>query len=395
MSPRTDPARSHPGSRPIWLADRIRARRDEIEQAALARVYAISDPAEVEDPDYVAGLREAVSSGLAYALVALEGAAGSETASVPAPVQLLAQARHAARSGVPLDTVLRRHFAGYTLFGDFLTQAADECALSACELQRAMRRMSRTFENLVAAVSEEYVREAEDRPRTAAQRRASRVRMLLSGEPVDVSDLGYELDAWHLGAIATGPSAQAALRELATELDRRLLEVRPDGEMVWAWLGGRRALPSEDILGVARASWSDDRLLALGEPGRGLEGWRLSHRQAREALSVARLGPQRQVSYAKVALLATMIQDEVLSASLPHIFLDPLATERDGGVALRQTLRAYFATERNVSSAAADLGVSRRTVSSRLHRVEERLGRPIHSCGAELEAALRLDALHR
>ncbi len=62
---------------------------------------------------------------------------------------------------------------------------------------------------------------------------------------------------------------------------------------------------------------------------------------------------------------------------------------------LRQTLRAYFAAERNASSTAAALGVSRQTVINRLRVVEERLGRSLGSCAVEVEAALRLEDMGR
>lgn len=57
---------------------------------------------------------------------------------------------------------------------------------------------------------------------------------------------------------------------------------------------------------------------------------------------------------------------------------------------LRETLKAYLATGLNVSSTAAALGVNRRTVTRRLRSVEESLGRPLETCVADLEVALRL-----
>jgi DNA-binding PucR family transcriptional regulator len=72
----------------------------------------------------------------------------------------------------------------------------------------------------------------------------------------------------------------------------------------------------------------------------------------------------------------------------------PLAEERDGGETLRETLRAYFATGHNASSAAAALGVRRHTVASRLRAIEERLKRTLSSCAAALELALRLEELN-
>ena len=60
---------------------------------------------------------------------------------------------------------------------------------------------------------------------------------------------------------------------------------------------------------------------------------------------------------------------------------------------LRETLRTYLAAERNVSSTAAALGVVRKTVDTRLRTIEERLGRTLHPCPAELEIALELDEI--
>jgi sugar diacid utilization regulator len=227
--------------------------------------------------------------------------------------------------------------------------------------------------------------------RHPGRRRVERVRMLLDGEPIDAAELRYELDAWHIGALAAGPGAAAAIRDLAGALDRRLLLVHPDPGTVWAWLGGRRELASREVLQVAESRWPADAILAIGEPAEGIEGWRLTHRQARAAMAVAQRGSEREVRYADVGLLAAALGDEVLAGSLRDLYLAPLTAGRDGGASLRQTLRAYFAAQCNVSSTAQELGVDRKTVSARLRAVERRLGRPIATCAAELETALRLE----
>jgi hypothetical protein len=93
------------------LAERLEARREEVEQTLLARIYAVSDPREVSDPEYAQGLHGAVSAALDHVLSALAGQTESIT-SIPS--ELLTQARQAARNGVSLDTVLRRYFAPAT-----------------------------------------------------------------------------------------------------------------------------------------------------------------------------------------------------------------------------------------------------------------------------------------
>lgn len=377
------------------LHARLSARWPEIEQAVLTRVFTVEDPSDsLADPEYTEGLRAAVSASLSYGLAALES--GDER-SPPVPPSLLTQTRLAARNGVPLETVLRRCFAGHALFTDFIVEEAEAGGhLELAELQSPLRTQATIFDRLVAAVSEEYACEEHERSLSSQQRDAKRIERLLAGELVDTAELGYRLEDHHLGAVAKGPGAVAALRQLAASLDRRLLLVERDEETIWAWLGGRKEMPTDRIRSEICATWPADRPpLALGQPAQGLAGWRLTHRQARAAWPIAMRGPDPVVFYAEVALLAAILHDDLFATSLRQLYLAPLETERDGGEAARATLRAYFAAGRNVSSAAAALGVSRRTVANRLHGIEDHLGVHVHDCAAEIEAALRLDELHR
>jgi DNA-binding PucR family transcriptional regulator len=135
----------------------------------------------------------------------------------------------------------------------------------------------------------------------------------------------------------------------------------------------------------------DGVFVTVGEPGEGLAGWRLSHRQAKAAMPIAERRGQAVLSYADVAVLASIARDDLLAASLRQLYLAPLETARDGGKVARETLRAYFTAERNISSTAAALGVDRRTVSNRIRAIEELLGRTLKSSATDLETALRLD----
>lgn len=375
----------------LAVVERLRERRGEIEQASLSRVYAIADPIEAADPQYAEGLRSAVSAALDYGFAAIE-AVGSD--APPIPVSLLAQARLAARSGVNLDTVLRRYFAGYTLFGDFLVQEAEgEEDLGSGELKRLLRTEAVFFDRLLVAVSDEYAREAKSRPGGSRQRRAEAVKRLLHEGPVDATSLNYELEATHLGIAAAGEGAEETIGEIARSLDRRLLLVPGAGETIWAWLGGRVAADPDRLLRAAAACLPAQVVLALGEPGEGVVGWRLTHRQAKAALPIALRGKKPIARYRDVALLASTLQDELLVTSLRRLYVEPLEAERDGGQTLRETLHAYFEAERNVSSAAVALGVSRQAVAKRLYSIERRLGVPLSARGLEIMVALRLEEL--
>lgn len=381
----------HASQSQTTLLAALRERRDGLEAAIRARIDGDDAPTEAADPEYGAGLRAAVPLAIDYCL---EGIERGEASPPPAPTALLFQARVAARSRVPLAIVMRRYFAGYTLLGDFIAEEAEAVGLRrASDLKRLLRSLAAIFDHLIAAVSEEYAHETEHlTTHTSEHRRAELIERLIGGEALDATDLGYDFNGWHLGAIAKGPGALVALKALARSLDRRLLAVERDGQAVWAWLGGREPVQPDEVDPVI-ADWPPEVRLALGESAEGPTGWRLTHRQARAALPIALHGSDPFVRYADVALLASILRDDLLATSLRELYLKPLERERDGGETLRETLRAYFACERNVSSAAAMLGVQRHTVSNRLRVVEERVHRSLGNVIDEFDAALRIEEL--
>jgi hypothetical protein len=385
------PART--GSAQAGIHARLLSRRAEIEQQILTRVYAVSDPTEAGDPTYLESLRTAVRAAIDFGLA---GILSTERNPPPVPAELLVQARIAARNGVSLDTVLRRYFAGYALLGDFLFEEAEAGGMpGGVALKRLLRTQAAIFDRLLAAISEEHARESESRIDTADERRAEVVGRLLAGERFDTSELAYEFEATHLGLIAKGRGVEEAIQELATALDRRLLLIHPGEGMTWAWLGGRRSVDREDLERIVSKALPSQAFLALGELGQGPSGWRLTHRQARAALPIALRTQEPFVSYGDVALLASILQDDLLATSLRRIFLEPLEDERDGGEAARATLRAYFASGGNVSSTATVLGVKRHTVTNRLRMIEERIARPLSACTPEIDAVLRLEDLEK
>ena len=370
---------------------RLRARQGEMEQATLTRASALSEGVDAVDSQYAEGLRIAVSVALDYGLEAI--GLGDER-TPPVPAALLYQARLAARNGVGLNIVLSRYFAGYTLLGDFLLQEAQDGALfRGSELQLVMQAPAAVFERLIAAVMDEYRRESESRSDSAEERRAERARRLLAGELLDTAPFEYEFDVWHIGAVFADFGSTGPIRQLANELDRQLLLVGGDGGTAWAWLGGRRRVDVDELKHSISPSWPAGLSVAVGEPAYGLAGWRITHQQAQAASLIALRCPQPIVRYADVALLASMLQDDLLVASLHALYLAPLSEDRDGGEMARETLRAYFAAQRNISSAAAAIGVNRRTVANRLQAIEARLGFSLGTEGPEIEAALRLHDL--
>jgi hypothetical protein len=370
------------------VAARLRERLPEIQGAVATRVYAISDPHQVADPAYVEGLKAALAAAVEYRLAVLEL---GERRAPAVPEVLLAQARLDARDGVALDTVLRRYFAGNSHFGDFLVEEAERAELPSTALRGLLREQATLGDRLLAAVSAEHAREAKSRPTSSVERRRELVKSLLAGELVDSSELGYDLDGHHLALMVKGEGAEALLRDLANRLDRRLLAVQREEESKWAgWLGGRRELATEEAMRVLCETAPKGAFVTVGEPAEGLAGWRFSHLQAKAALAIAERRREPLVRYADVAVVASILRDDLVADSLRRLYLEPLAQTRDNGKVARETLRAYFDAERNISSTAAALGVDRRTVRNRLGAIEDLLGRPLRGSMADLEIALRL-----
>ena len=375
------------------LVARVRARRLELEEAIFTRIReGAASPAGNGDAEYVAGLRVAVGAAVEHGLSGIES--GHDGAG-SVPPEALAQARRAARVGVSVETVLRRYVIGSDMLGDFVMREAggQDLADGGEMLREMLSAKAAVLDLLLKAITVEYMQEQKRLGRSPDERRAERVRRLLAGGHCDGDELGYRLESWHIAAIAAGEDAASVLKGLAGQLGVSLLCVPCGEQTVWGWLGGAhppaareldRALEEIDAGGVS---------LAFGEPGRGLEGWRISHLQAQAALRVALRCPRPVTHYADVALLASVLHDDALAGSLVAIYLSPLGARNNGGAVLRETLRAYFAAERNASSAACALGVTRHTVQNRLRTIEERLGQAIRTRQAELEVALRLEEL--
>ena len=372
------------------FSSRLRERRAEIEAELLNRVRAIQDPASPAEEAYVDRLQPTVEAGLDYGLRAIEK--GSAGQSPEVPDQLLLQARLAARSGIGLDAVLRRYCSGNTLVTDILIEEADRCRLPRDELKVYFRSLAMSFERLLSAVSTEYTQAAGEVTASSEERRIELIDRLLAGELIESSELAYDFSAWHLGLAAFGAGVQDSIRILAEQIDANLLCVRRRDGVVLAWLGARRQAVLVNGWKTASTGFAGASV-GFGEPAQGLPGWRLTHRQAAAALPLAIKGHDPVASYSQAPLLATALKNDLLATSLDQIFLAPLAGERDGGQAAKDTLSAYYEASCNASAAAAALGIERRTVTSRLRAIEARLGRRLDAFSAEIQTALRLDAL--
>ncbi|WP_175507458.1 PucR family transcriptional regulator [Nocardioides alpinus] len=232
--------------------------------------------------------------------------------------------------------------------------------------------------------------------RNQDQKRRVVVSDILRGVPADVDQLGYSLNSAHLAVVAWGRSPEANIRALAASFDAGQLVVSGTSGSFVGWLGSS-ALKSA----LERQSHAVEAMpgthLALGEVEHGVEGFRLSYRQARQAYRVGRLVATQVVHYGDVALESLMLKDRQEVQDFVSRELGPL---RDEGSSrdelLKSTLRAYFRAGLNAATTAQAIDVHERTVAYRLRSIESRLGVSVAARRDELAAALRLaDLLDR
>jgi hypothetical protein len=257
----------------------------------------------------------------------------------------------------------------------------------------SLEHLRRTNEELLYELTTAANKEGEQVEGRSDQRRRELVHRLLVGAYVsraEVGEHGYELDAWHLGVIATGTKATHVLVDLRISLGCELLLIS-HGQSSWAWLGGSRQIKASDLKRALSRSRHRDVSFAIGEAGKGVDGWRLTHRQARDAHRVAGYRPQRLTWYADSPLLAAALRDETLAGSLRQKYLVPLRSQKDGGTTLRRALRAYVDAACNVASAASAVGVGRHAIEGRIQTAEQLIGCAIRTRLTELDVALKME----
>jgi hypothetical protein len=303
-------------------------------------------------------------------------------------------ARDSARAGLPLATLLRGYRLSHSVQWEAWFRLVEEQESDQPERRELIERGSAFFfayaDQLSGFVTEVFTQERDAMLRDREQRRMYLVRELLGGGSVEPAELDYDVAGHHIGLVAWGPQAAAAMNDLARRLDRRLLLVLVAADIWWGWLGGKRPTSAGAHRELERYAPPDGTRLALGEEAAGPEGFRNSHRQALRAQRVAASSTDPSVRYDDVALEALASTDEDEARAFVERELAGLLSDDRRSANLRETLRSYFAHGHNAAATAADLGVHEQTVALRLQAVEERTGRGVIGRRAELETALRL-----
>jgi DNA-binding PucR family transcriptional regulator len=331
-----------------------------------------------------------------------------DPATVRAPAAAVDYARRLAQHGVPISALLRTYRLGQAAFQQAVLAEIARADLDAATVAAAAEELSTVAFAYVDRISEEvvaaYQQERDDWMRNRAAVRSARVTALLAdttGDLVEIEKtLNYRLNQVHVALVAWGATTVPSVDRLArvertvVQIGQQLtsprapLTVVRDESTVWAWL------PRASVGPLNLAAPEDGEVrIALGDPASGADGFRRSHRQARQAQLVAMIADvdvQRQVTaWADVGSVALMCADSDALADWVQDTLGGLAGQDESMARLRETLSTFLATGGSFTSAAQLLHMHKNTVQYRVRKAEEALGRPLSARRRDVELALQ------
>jgi hypothetical protein len=329
-----------------------------------------------------------------------------DLAEVDPPPAAVEFTRELVMRNVAVEALLRSYQVGHAAFFErWIAQLRDsiEDPARLAETIEAGATAAFSFVNsLIRKLVSRYTEERERWIQSATALRAEAVKLVLAGGPLDLdrtgARLGYDLNATHRGFVVWLDDSSGEMPADPGTLDRaaataggtggRTLTVPLSDRAVAGWTtgGGSVKDPSRrpDVAGIC---------LAFGSTGKGPEGFRRTHEQARRARLVAeRMGPRRPnvTLFDDVSLISLTGADPVHTQEFVEMTLGPLGDPDDRSRRLAATLRAFLEEGASPRRTGSRLGIHENTVSNRMQRIRDLLPVPVEGRTAELLVALRL-----
>ncbi|WP_329343489.1 helix-turn-helix domain-containing protein [Streptomyces sp. NBC_01352] len=383
----------------------------DVDGLAESVILAITAPLPelVQDPRTAEVFRSTVLDNVVTALRALS--THRETEEFTAPPVALEFARRLAQQGVPITTMLRGYRLGQAAFQQRIIARIAAQDVAASEVADAAMALSSFAFSFIDRVSEQavtaYLMERDTWMRHRNAVRLARVQALLDGRNSDPGELeavtGFPSALPMVGVVVwcgreTGESDRLGVLErhlgrLASALDtgsRPALSVAPDDSTLWTWMPCSAVDPVSvaDAMGEAPGGVRT----TVGEPGTGLDGFRLSHRQARQAQTIALAADPAHarplLAWSQLGPLALVGAEVGELRAWVQLVLGGLADDDEHCARMRETLWAYLSSGHSLNTAAAALHLHKNTIQYRIRKAEEARGRPLAEGRIDVEVAL-------
>jgi hypothetical protein len=366
-----------------------------------------------DDPELRAIARASAIANIVLFLEALQH--GADFSTIQPPPAALAYPRLVAGRGVALEAITRSYFLAQDYFfsrslAPTIGRLVEDPSRLVDVMAAASSAMHAYLNRVLSIVTEEYVSARDRFVRGDLAARGGLTEEILWSEQVDVdrasARLGYALSATHISWILwlsdiaesehAGPTAETLSTAVGAALGSRSILVVPRGQLVaWGWAAvnvKRDPLDSTALLRTLTPQ-SKSAHLAFGEAAAGVEGFRVSHRQAlrvQSAVLAARRSAPSVTRFNDVALVTLMLENADAARAFVKGELGTLADSSDANRRLRLTLRVFLASHASPAQTSRTLGMHRNSVRYRLERCEELLGSPVADRPLERHAALVL-----
>jgi DNA-binding PucR family transcriptional regulator len=387
------------------LAAELLPRSHELARAMTDHLAAaIPEIAASEDLALREQLRASAEANIGQVLRLLRLGVGVD--AIVVPPEAAEFMRDFVRRGIALPVLLRSYRLGHAWLWDRLSRALQERIVDPDELVTAQEQASAFMFAYVDRISDElvaeYGSERERLMRGAMQMRADTVRAILAGETLGAETitrrLGYEVRRHHVGmrlSSSTGDvlELEEAAREAAAALGPGAPLIVPAGATsLDAWWGSYEPVPADTF---EQYQPPEGILVALGTPRDGIVGFKRTHLEALQAARVAWIAGtagSAVTTYARVELVSLLANDLPRARAFVGRQLGPLAAPSEAAQRLRETVLAFLLAGGSGLRAAKELYVHQNTVTYRVKRAEELLGRRVTDRPLELSCALRLAA---
>ncbi|KQW45924.1 hypothetical protein ASC77_18585 [Nocardioides sp. Root1257] len=309
--------------------------------------------------------------------------------------------------GVAINTVLQTVWACHAMAQDALL-AEVEKVVPESRLVDEVRQLNRAMNGYITSYAGELIREYEEelalwKGRVPAEQLRIFTQLVAGVDPGNSAEeiLGVRLTDAHLiasvwsrgaGHIPDKDGAVASFAHAAGETlgaVRTLVLPQDDvTEVWWSWKSTPPSDYSDRVRQATRPVWMN---VALGVPDRGVRGVRASHRAC---LQAARVGRDSEVDtfwpFDDVRVVALLSTDPEAARTFTQTELAGLSGSDAKSVTLRETLRAWLQNGGSRTATAERLFIAVNTVSYRVAKAGELLGRPVGDRGVETLLALEL-----
>lgn len=309
-----------------------------------------------------------------------------------------------------LESMIKIYRAAQLDVWTYATEVAKDVPPSLCDPSTVLvyfwSRAAGWIDASIEASTAVFRAEEERLASSAAARRFEVVRELLAGRTDDPARIsaalgGYPLTFHHTALVLSGAEHMSvtALENLVGKAAHALnapapLVVRPGGHRSWAWLSTRGVAQVESLHALlATHETTAGVRIGIGSPAQGIDGFVVSHEEARDAHDVATRTDRVIVSYVDVELVS-IIDCNPRVERFVHRVLGDLTSDDAATQRLRETLAAYLRARGNLEQCAAILCVHRNTVRYRMRQVEEVLGASVNKFSGELDLALQHFQVH-